>query len=156
MSFGFRSAARFVATVPSVWPTCTRVPPASSGPRKLEVEKVELSIGTPSTTNSGWFEPRIELVPRMLMKDPAPGSPDCWITVTLGALPASAWTMLASPAFAIKSAPTLLRTLPSFSVELVVPAPVTTTSPSCSGLAASTKSCVTPPAVSVTWALCDL
>ena len=64
--------------------------------------------------------------------------------------------MLVSPAFEIRSDETLLRTLPSFSVELDVPAPVTTTSPSCSGLAASTKSCVTPPALRVTWALCDL
>ncbi len=90
------------------------------------------------------------------MNELAPGSPDCWITVTLGAFPASDCTMLVSPAFEIRSDETLLRTLPSFSVELDVPAPVTTTSPSCSGLAASTKSCVTPPALRVTWALCDL
>ena len=54
------------------------------------------------------------------------------------------------------SALTLLRTLPSFSVSVAVPAPVTTTSPSCSGFAARTKSWVTPPGTSETctlWAL---
>ena len=131
------------------------VPPPSSGALKFDVENVELSIGTPSITNNGWFEPRIELMPRMLMNELAPGSPDCCSTVTLGAFPAKASTTLVSLALSIKSAPTLLRTFPSFSAVLVVPAPVTTTSPSWSGLAASTKSCVTPPELSVTWAVCD-
>ena len=68
MSFGFKSIARFDTTVPSV---CPVKPPlavnGSSSRLKFVVEKAELSIGTPSTTSSGWFEPRIEFVPRMLM-----------------------------------------------------------------------------------------
>ena len=123
---------------------------------KLEVEKLELSTGTPSTTNSGWFEPRIELMPRILMKEPAPGSPDCWTTVTFGAFPASACTALVSLAFWIRSASTWLRTLPSFCASVDVPAPVTTTSPSWSGFVASEKSCVTPPGASVIWPVPDL
>ena len=55
----------------------------------------------------------------------------------------------------MRSALTLFRTLPSFSVAVAVPAPVTTISPSCSGFAASTKSCVmaAPPPASETWTL---
>ena len=77
------------------------MPPASSGALKFEVEYVELSDGTPSMTNSGWLFPSIVLMPRMLMNAPAPGSPDCWTTVTLGALAARASTMFVSPAFSI-------------------------------------------------------
>ena len=76
--------------------------------------------------------------------------------MTLGAFPASASTVFHSLARSMRSALTLLRTLPSCSTGIEVPAPVTTTSPSCSGFAASVKSRVTPPAVSVTWTVCDL
>jgi len=99
MSFGFKSTARFDTTVPSVWPNWVVCPPPSSIRLKFDVEKAELSIGTPSTIKSGWFGPRIELTPRMLMNEPAPGSPDCCSTVTFGALAASACTTLDSPAF---------------------------------------------------------
>ena len=92
----------------------------------------------------------------MLMKEPAPGSPDCCMTVTFGALAARPCTTFVSPARWTRSASTWLRTLPSFSAAVEVPAPVTTTSPSCSGFAASVKSCVTPPAVSVICAVPDL
>ena len=71
------SDARFVATVPSVCPNCASVPPPSSGALKFDVENVELSIGTPSMTNRGWLLPSRVLVPRMLMYELAPGSPDC-------------------------------------------------------------------------------
>src|SRR5438128_11963404 len=104
------------------------VPPASSGALKFDVENVELSIGTPSITNNGWFEPKIELMPRMLMNELAPGSPDCCSTVTLGAFPANASTTLVSVARSIKYDTTLLRTFPSFSEVFVVQAPVTPTS----------------------------
>src|SRR5689334_23284556 len=50
----------------------------------------------------------------------------------------------------MSSGDTALRTLPSFSTSVVVPAPVTTTSPSCSGLDSSAKSCVRAPGLIVT------
>ena len=87
------------------------------------------------------------------MNDEAPGSPDWPVTWTLGALAASASTMFDSLLLSICSAETVLRTLPSFSVAVAVPAPVTTISPSCSGFGARLKSWVTPPAASVICAL---
>ena len=53
MWLGSRSIARLDATVPSVSPACVVEPPASSIRLKFDVEYVELSIGMPSTTNSG-------------------------------------------------------------------------------------------------------
>ena len=53
MSFGFKSTARFDTTVPSVWPNWVVCPPPSSMRLKFDVEKEELSIGTPSTMKSG-------------------------------------------------------------------------------------------------------
>ena len=90
------------------------------------------------------------------MNDDAPGSPDWPVTWTFGALAASASTMFCSLLCSIWSAETVLRTLPSFSVEVAVPAPVTTSSPSCSGLAASEKSLVMSPSVSCTVTVCAL
>ncbi len=114
---------------------------------------VELSIGTPSTTISGWPVPLSVRAPRIRMTAEAPGSPACDCTSTLGAFPARAATMFISLLRWMSDESTLLRTLPSFSAADTVPAPVITTSPSCSGLAASTKSCVTRPEVSVISAL---
>src|SRR2546430_3600236 len=76
---------------------------------------VELSIGTPSTTISGWPVPLSVRVPRILMTAEAPGSPACDCTSTLGALPARAATMFISLLRWISDESTLLRTLPSFS-----------------------------------------
>jgi len=117
------------------------VPGKSVGP--CSVETVVLSIGWPSTTNSGWLvEPRAtEVAPRILIDAPAPGSPDWVRTSTLGALPASALTTFAgSEARRISELSTELMTEPSRSRVDSVPAPVTTTSPRRSGLTASRKS----------------
>src|SRR6185437_5768247 len=62
---------------------------------------VELSIGTPSTTNSGWPSPVIVLGPRMRMYDDDPGSPDDDVISTFGALPEIAETMFVSSQQAI-------------------------------------------------------
>ena len=110
----------------------------------------ELSIGTPSTTMSGWLFPTTVRMPRIWMNDDAPGSPDCALTKTFGAFAARASTTFCSLLLEIWSADTLLRTLPSFSVEVAVPAPVTTISPSCSGLGSNAKSFSITPALSVT------
>jgi len=116
---------------------------------KFVVEKVVLFIGTPSTMKSGWLDPLMVRRPRIWIADPAPGSPDvCW-TCTLGALPASAWTTFDSFDLTMSSGETELRTLPSFSTSVEVPAPVMTTSPSCSGFDSRSKSCTRSPPLSV-------
>jgi hypothetical protein len=120
--------------------------PASTG-LKFVVETEVLSIGTPSTMNRGSTDPFSVRTPRMRIEEPAPGSPADWLTTTFGAFPASACTTFGSFALTMSSAETALRTLPSFSTSVAVPAPVMTTSPSCSGFAASSKSCVIVPAV---------
>src|SRR2546425_11647617 len=117
---------------------------------EVGVDLAELSIGTPSTTISGWLLPTIVRMPRIWMNDEAPGSPDCALTKTFGAFAASASTTFCSLLLTIWSAGTLFRTLPSFSVVLVVPAPVITTSPSCSGFGARLKSCSMTPGLSAT------
>src|SRR5207247_10667315 len=81
MSFGFKSASRFVDTVLSV---CPAAPLPEYDASKLAVEKLELSMGTPSTTNNDWFEPRMVLMPLLLMTDPAPASAACGSTVAFG------------------------------------------------------------------------
>src|SRR5512139_3462981 len=85
MSFGLRSDARLAYAVDA------------SG--NSDVLLVELSIGEPSTTNRGWPLPWIVLRPRMMIDDPAPGSPACEVMSTPGALAARAFTMLGSLEF---------------------------------------------------------
>ena len=91
---------------------------------------VELSIGIPSTTNSGCALPDRDLMPRMRMYDEAPGAPELDTICTLGALAASALTTFDSLLCAIADESTVLITVPSFSRVVSVPAPVMTTSPS--------------------------
>ena len=117
------------------------------------VTATELSIGTPSTTNSGCPVPWMVLKPRMTMPLPAPGSPDCDVTSTPGAFCASALTTFTSALFRMSALATVLTAVASFSRVLVVPEPVTTTSVSRSGLVTSVKSCeIVAPAVSVMFA----
>ncbi len=104
---------------------------------KSPVLSEELSIGWPSMTNSGWPSPSIVLRPRMMIDEPAPGSPACDVTSTPGAFAASAFTMFDSLDFWTSSAFTELMVFPSFSTVVDVPDPVTTTSPNRSGFAAS-------------------
>src|SRR4051794_38130871 len=111
MSFGLMSAARFVAAVLAL---------KSFG----LVDVVVLSMGWPSTTKSGWASPWIVLMPRMMMDDPAPGSPDADVTSTPGALAASVLTMFGSLDFWISAAFTELIEFPSFSTVVDVPDPV--------------------------------
>src|SRR6266705_6656158 len=91
MSAGLMAAARLVWVVPSIAP---EVRPSVG--LKSVVEKLVLSIGTPSTTKSGWELPEFGRPtvrePRIVMYEPAPGSPLDAVTVTLGAFPASAST----------------------------------------------------------------
>jgi hypothetical protein len=128
MSFGLMSAARLLIAV--------------DASAKSPVFSEELSIGWPSMTKSGWPSPSIVLRPRMMIDEPAPGSPAWDVTSTPGAFAASAFTMLGSLDFVTSSAFTELMVFPSFSTVVDVPDPVTTTSPSRSGFAASVKSFV--------------
>ncbi len=144
MSAGLTSVPRFGATVLA---TLFCEPP---------VMIVLLSTGVPSITISGWLLPLMVLVPRIWMNDEEPGSPPVETTWTLGALPAKASMKFDSSLRWIRLESIWLRTLPSFSVCVTVPAPVTTTSPSCSGFAARVKSCVWAPGVSMICVLCDL
>ncbi len=139
--------ARFEADVPC-WP-------AKPVPSNCEVGVVELSIGRPSTTNRGSPVPPSVLAPRMRIEVEAPGSPDVEMTSTLGALAASAVTRLVSLLRAMSEESTLLRTFPSFSTSVSVPAPVTTTSPSWSGFGAREKSRLWSP-LTVTSRVCGL
>ena len=110
----------------------------------------------PSTTNSGWALPDSDLMPRMRMYDDAPGAPELDTICTFGAFAASALTMFDSLLCEIAAESTVLITVPSFSRVVAVPAPVITTSPSCSGFAISVKSCVIDPGLSVTWSVRSL
>ncbi len=61
------------------------------------------------------------------------------VTFTPGAFAEIAATMFVSPLFSIRPESTLDRALAIFSTSRVVPAPVTTTSPSWSGFASNVK-----------------
>src|SRR5256885_9544585 len=87
MSAGLMSDARFGATVLASAPDAVPDPSAM-----LWVEIVWLSIGCPSTTNSGWLVPESDDAPRILIDADEPGSPDCVRTSTFGACAASAET----------------------------------------------------------------
>jgi hypothetical protein len=80
------------------------------------------------------------------MNDDAPGSPDVEVTVTLGALAARLLIRFCSPLRTICAESIEFRTVPSFSTSETAPRPVTTISPSWSGLASREKSrvCSTP------------
>src|SRR6478609_8730175 len=106
MSSGLSDTSEFGADVPSSSPPFTwpgRFTPVTSIGLKFVVEKVVLFIGTPSTMNSGWLDPLIVRSPRIWIAEPAPGSPDVAATWTLGALPASAWTIFDSLDFTMRS-----------------------------------------------------
>ena len=141
MSAGFRSDARLGDVVP-----CWLPKPV---PSNVVVVTVELSIGTPSTTNSGSPVLPSVLAPRMRIAVLAPGSPAVETISTFGALAARALTRLDSLLRWMSEESTLFRTLPSFSTSRLVPAPVTTTSPSCKGFGLSEKSCADSPSASV-------
>jgi hypothetical protein len=148
MSAGLMSDARLGEAVPCAFP--------SPVPSKVVVVTVEFSIGTPSTTKSGSPVLPSVLAPRMRIAVEAPGSPEVEVTSTLGALAERALTTLGSLLRLMSDESTLFLTLPSFSTSDTVPAPVTTISPSWSGLAARAKSWTTPPGRIVMPVVCGL
>src|SRR6476661_7311192 len=76
---------------------------------------VELSIGMPSTTKSGWALPDSDLMPRIRMYDDAPGAPELDTIWTFGAFAARALTMFDSLLRETAAESTVLMTVPSFS-----------------------------------------
>src|SRR3954469_2010390 len=79
MSSGLMSAARLVKSTPRLL-NAVEEPGRSDG--SADVFSVLLSIGRPSTTISGWLLLLIELTPRIVMDDDAPGTPDELVTST--------------------------------------------------------------------------
>src|SRR6476661_6051343 len=79
MSLGSMSAARLVKSMPRLLNAVAE--PGASEP-SAAVFIVLLSIGRPSTTNSGWLLLLIELTPRMVIDVEDPGTPDVLFTVT--------------------------------------------------------------------------
>ena len=137
ISAGLTSAARLVVTVP---PCRSVTLPLPTPVAIVAGDTVWLSIGWPSTTNSGWLVPVRDASPRITTDAPAPGSPECVRTFTFGAFAASAATTFCG-SFERRSAElsTRLIVTPSRSRVVVVPAPVTTTSPRWNGLTGSAK-----------------
>src|SRR5688500_20195692 len=104
MSFELRSAARLVKStfrlLNAVWET-------GASDASTPVFSVLLSIGSPSMMNSGWLLLLIELVPRIVIDEEAPGTPDVLVTSTPATRPWMALTKLVRWVWAI-SAPLLV------------------------------------------------
>ena len=79
ISSGFKSAERLVKSTPRLL-KAVNDPGASEA--KTPVFNVLLSIGKPSIIINGWLLPLIELTPRMVMEEEAPGTPDELFTST--------------------------------------------------------------------------
>ena len=77
MSSGFRSAARLVKSTPRLL-NAVAEPGASDA--STPVLSVLLSSGRPSMIISGWLLLLIELTPRMVIDDDAPGTPEVLTT----------------------------------------------------------------------------
>ena len=65
---------------------------------------VLLSIGRPSTIISGWLLLLIELTPRIVIDDDAPGTPEVLVTSTPATRPCSAFTKFSRCVCAISAA----------------------------------------------------
>jgi hypothetical protein len=89
MSSGFRSAARLVKSSPRLLKAVTE--PGASAASTL-VLSVLLSIGRPSMIIRGWLLLLMELMPRIVIDDEAPGTPEVLVTLTPATLPCSALT----------------------------------------------------------------
>ena len=86
MSSGLMSAARFVKSRPRLL-NAVLDPGASEA--STPVFSVLLSIGNPSTMISGWLFELIELTPRIVICEEAPGTPDELVTSTPATRPCS-------------------------------------------------------------------
>ena len=128
MSSGLMSADRLVKSTPRLENAV--VPPGMSEASDC-VLKVLLSIGRPSTTMSGWLELEMELTPRMVIDDDAPGTPDELVTSTPAIRPCSALMKFSRPVCAISGPATDCCAVPMERCCDVRPSAVTTVASSC-------------------------
>src|SRR3954447_16644303 len=110
MSSGLMSAARLVKSTPRLL-NAVDEPGRSDG--SAAVFNVLLSIGRPSTIINGWLLLLIELTPRMVMDDDAPGTPDELTTFRPATRPCSALTKLSRCVLAIAGPWTVCCAVPS-------------------------------------------
>ena len=127
MSSGLMSAARLVKSNPRLL-NAVDEPGRSDG--KAFVLSVLLSIGRPSTIMSGWLLLLIELTPRIVIDDEAPGTPDELTTFTPATRPCSALTKFSRCVEAIAVPATDCCAVPSARSAVVCPRAVTTTASS--------------------------
>ena len=124
MSSGLMSAARLVKSRPRLL-NAVNEPGASEA--SDEVLSVLLSIGRPSMIMSGWLLPLIELTPRMVIDDEAPGTPDVLVTSTPATRPCSPLMKFSRPVCATSAPETVCCDVPRFRWVVVWPRAVTTT-----------------------------
>ena len=86
MSSGLRSEARLLKSRPRL---LNAVVDPGASEASAPVLNVLLSIGRPSTIISGWLLELIELTPRIVIDDDAPGTPDVLVTSTPATRPCS-------------------------------------------------------------------
>ena len=135
MSSGLMSAARLVKSTP-------RLLNAVSDPGASEASEpvlsVLLSIGRPSMIMSGWLLPLIELTPRMVIDEEAPGTPDVLVTSTPATRPCRPLMKFSRPVAATSAPETVCCEVPRLRWVVVWPRAVTTTA---SRFAADLVSC---------------
>ena len=90
------------------------------------VLSVLLSIGRPSMIISGWLLLLIELTPRMVIDDDAPGTPEVLVTSTPATRPCSELTKFSRPVCATSAPVTVCCEVPRLRCEVVWPSAVTT------------------------------
>ncbi len=124
MSSGLMSAARLVKSTPRLL-NAVEEPGRSDG--RAAVFSVLLSIGSPSTIMSGWLLLLIELMPRIVIDEDAPGTPDELTTFTPATRPCSALMKLSRCVPAISGPVTACCEVPIARCAVVCPSAVTTT-----------------------------
>ena len=145
MSSGLMSAARLVKSTPRLL-NAVAEPGASDA--STPVLSVLLSIGRPSMIISGWLLLLIELTPRMVIDDEAPGTPDVLVTSTPATRPCSALTKFSRCVSRdVGAANGLLGGSEGSAAWAVSPSAVTTTSLRVVATLPSAKSCVTSSSV---------
>ena len=123
MSCEFRSAARLVKSTPRLLNAVTELLSDASTP----VLTVRLSIGRPSTMISGWLLLLIELTPRMVIDEDAPGTPEVLVTSTPAMRPCNALTKFSRCVWAMSLPWSVCCEAPWARRSAVAPSAVTST-----------------------------
>ena len=127
MSSGLMSIARFEKSTPRLL-NAVAEPGASEASTLVFI--VLLSIGSPSMMKSGWLLLLMELVPRIVIDDEAPGTPEVLFTVTPATRPCRALTKFVRCDCAISAPRTVCCAVPTERSAAVCPRAVVTTSSS--------------------------